>query len=214
MKHFNDYSEQDFLDAVVLRVRDGRGRAMSQVRRSCEYLTKEGLRCAVGLFIPAGHEAQRFNGGLYDLLRVFSDLPWIEAHRRLLSELQWLHDIPDHWTGTAFNRLGEENLAKIARNHGLTTKGEPSTVEPSETYYLDPATKLVGSVGLAEIVALFPPTPHTILVQPDVYKAYQKALRKLAAPEPQTTQAPDPVVWPAPCTDMPTDAELLDACPY
>ena len=40
----------------------------------CEYLTKDGKKCAVGIFIPDGHKAQTMEGSVRDLLHKFKDL--------------------------------------------------------------------------------------------------------------------------------------------
>lgn len=41
---------------------------------SCKYLTEDDKKCAIGLFIPDGHEAQDFDGGVSSLLRKYSYL--------------------------------------------------------------------------------------------------------------------------------------------
>jgi hypothetical protein len=69
--------------------------------QSCFYLTKNGNRCAVGLFIPKGHEGTSLKWYVKDLLQAYPDL---EGHMPLetvaMRDLQGIHD------GCA----GEENL--------------------------------------------------------------------------------------------------------
>lgn len=59
----------------------------------CVYLTDDGKKCAVGLFIPDDHRGQKFNGDIYELLEEY---PELRSHLPLppgeMKELQKVHD--------------------------------------------------------------------------------------------------------------------------
>ena len=62
---------------------------------SCSYLTAEGRKCAVGLLIPDGHDAQKARG---DVAAILHDYPDLQGHMpegsnmRLLLLIQRTHD--------------------------------------------------------------------------------------------------------------------------
>lgn len=61
---------------------------------SCQYLTDDGRKCAIGLFIPDGHDAQRINNDVSGLLM---DYPGLRKHMPfqdtyLLDVFQLAHD--------------------------------------------------------------------------------------------------------------------------
>ena len=61
----------------------------------CFYKNHEGKKCAIGIFIPDGHAAQNFIGGVRDLLRNFPSL-WKympSSNLEKLSHFQWVHDV-------------------------------------------------------------------------------------------------------------------------
>jgi len=59
----------------------------------CLYLTPDGNKCAVGCFIPDGHEGQSLRGSVHMLLASHRDLEdSMPLHRDALAELQEIHD--------------------------------------------------------------------------------------------------------------------------
>ena len=60
---------------------------------SCAYITKNGNRCAVGLFIPKGHEGGSYEGNVCNLLTEHPDLEKVmPLTARALNDLQRVHD--------------------------------------------------------------------------------------------------------------------------
>lgn len=111
---------QEVFDRVVERLFDGTGQAFDRETDSCVYLDDNGLKCAVGIFIPDGHKAQAFRGGVPSLRSTFEDLAAgpIGQHEDLLWSLQAdAHDSVYNWEGTSFT--GIFSLQEIAREHGL-----------------------------------------------------------------------------------------------
>lgn len=118
-------TEQEYFDRVCERLRDGTGPAIE--RRSyafgaCLYLTADGLKCAVGIFIPDGHPAQQRVGGILSLAQTFPDLagvawPATRDGLELAEVLQQAHDAAPHWDGTVF--IAEGALEAIAAEFGL-----------------------------------------------------------------------------------------------
>src|SRR5476651_1935246 len=76
---------------------------------TCKFLTNNGNRCAVGLFIPKGHEGLRACGGVVDLLSKFEDL--VEVMPLKLTALQKLQMSHDDCAG---KKKGKEANAKQA----------------------------------------------------------------------------------------------------
>lgn len=60
----------------------------------CEYLTEEGKKCLIGLFIPDGHEAQHDCGDVHSILNDYTDLLELmpSADLSKLKRLQEAHD--------------------------------------------------------------------------------------------------------------------------
>lgn len=80
----------------------------------CSYLTKNGKKCAVGLFIPDGHEGQKFKGGIYDLLVYHPDLQYhMPMDKHNLNSLQYIHDKGDNSYIDEDLRTDEEILSDI-----------------------------------------------------------------------------------------------------
>jgi hypothetical protein len=59
----------------------------------CKYVTKNGNKCAVGLFIPKGHEGFRLDTVVEDLLQEFPDLRGVMPLGLVgMRALQMVHD--------------------------------------------------------------------------------------------------------------------------
>lgn len=59
----------------------------------CEYLTANGNKCAVGLFLKPGSEAQRVSGGYEHLIEQFPEvIPLMPLNKRGMNALQEVHD--------------------------------------------------------------------------------------------------------------------------
>lgn len=118
---------QECFDRVVERLRDGTGRAAKVcadglIDSVCMYLTPDGKKCAIGIFIPDGHEAQNFGGSVFHLVAYYPDIREIFAgiNTYSLRVLQGIHDYHGGWTGDVFNERGEAELRRFARDYGLT----------------------------------------------------------------------------------------------
>lgn len=85
----------DMLRAFRLTLEQGRPAVNQHLQ--CKYLTDDGLRCAVGHLIPAGHEALGCRTGVVHLFERFPDaLPESCRTREAVSDLyrlQSAHDI-------------------------------------------------------------------------------------------------------------------------
>lgn len=81
---------KDILDKIDKKFK---GKAVGSSGK-CQYLTEDGRKCIIGLFIPDGHPAQESNLGVYDLLLEYKDLaPFMPSNSKtVLTELQWVHD--------------------------------------------------------------------------------------------------------------------------
>lgn len=96
-------NKQEIFDKVALHL-------LTQGRQAtdgtfCQYLTSDGLKCAVGCLIPDGHPAQQCGGGARDLVIRFPDLGILPTDlgrysgERFLQDLQRIHDVgfPNNW---------------------------------------------------------------------------------------------------------------------
>lgn len=60
---------------------------------ACLYLASDGNRCAVGVFIPEGHDAEKYEGGVYALMSKHADLnDLMPLECKALMQLQCIHD--------------------------------------------------------------------------------------------------------------------------
>lgn len=91
----------------------------------CAYRGKNGLKCAVGIFIPDEvydprmDEAEDYGGtGIESLLNRFREVlpPWFVEHRRLLMNLQDVHDGYSAWIET---ELMKKQLKETAERFEL-----------------------------------------------------------------------------------------------
>jgi hypothetical protein len=86
----NGYTKESIIQKIES---DFKGRAGDINGYGCEYLTKEGRKCAVGLFIPDGHPGQECGSDVSGLLDKFPDLTdSMPLPILALDRLQYLHD--------------------------------------------------------------------------------------------------------------------------
>ncbi len=87
----NGYMKKSIIEVIE---RDFKGKAVKLDDESiCEYLTLDGRKCAVGLFIPNGHDAQHSADGYYGLLQKYPDLNILMPLNKIgMNGLQHLHD--------------------------------------------------------------------------------------------------------------------------
>lgn len=70
----NGYTKQKIIDKINSDFKGKAVRAIDADEKSiCAYLTHDGKKCAVGLFIPDGHDAQSHEGGYQDLMKNHSE---------------------------------------------------------------------------------------------------------------------------------------------
>lgn len=75
-----------------------KGKAFDRHKLSCSYLTDDGRKCFIGLFIPDGHKGQRYAGGYHRLIENYPELIDKMPHKNtlLLGRLQAEHDDLDN----------------------------------------------------------------------------------------------------------------------
>lgn len=96
-------NKQEIFDKVALHL-------LTQGRQAtdgtfCQYLTSDGLKCAIGCLIPDGHPAQQCGAGARDLVARFPDLGILPTDlgtlngELFLQNLQRIHDVgyPQDW---------------------------------------------------------------------------------------------------------------------
>lgn len=112
MKFINGWTKE----TVIKHIEDNfKGKAMQSIglTYTCSYLTRDGKKCAVGLFIENGHPAQKYQRVASDLIKNFPDLndsmPFIDK----LDEFQSFHDIGNASTISQDNRTDEEVLMDL-----------------------------------------------------------------------------------------------------
>lgn len=91
-------SEQEIFDRAAEHLIKQNAVAMDDGNFICAYLNSKGQKCAIGIFIPDGHEAQLARKTVYNLLLEYPDLqnilgPVTDNRRyQFLTDLQQLHD--------------------------------------------------------------------------------------------------------------------------
>ena len=83
-------TKQEILDTID---REFKGKATTN-SLDCEYLTPDGKKCAIGVFLPDGHDAQKKECGVRILLGVYPEL-WEympSANLDILIDFQIVHD--------------------------------------------------------------------------------------------------------------------------
>ncbi len=88
-KTINGFTKAKMLEVIQARPFTER----AKTDRYCVYLTPDGNKCGVGLFLPEGHEAQKASGSSEMLFHAFPDLkekmPLDEEGMRMF---QFVHD--------------------------------------------------------------------------------------------------------------------------
>lgn len=84
-------------ETVIKHITDNfKGKAMiggGPLGKTCVYLTSTGRKCAVGLFIPDGHEAQQYSGTSVLMIEAHPDLAdKMPLSKRALYDFQTRHD--------------------------------------------------------------------------------------------------------------------------
>jgi hypothetical protein len=124
MEYDLDMTPQEIFDTVVARLNDGTGQAKDHTG-ACKYLEEgTGNKCAVGLFIPDGHDAQNYHGSVSGLVYEYKncgprELPALIYYNvDLLSRLQRVHDATGNWFGNTFTGVGP--LKGVAGEYNLS----------------------------------------------------------------------------------------------
>ncbi len=118
---------QQVYDRVWERLNDGTGRAfiiMEDGHTRCMYLTEDGIKCAIGIFIPDGHRAQKYKtefvGTVFDKNHDIRELFEDNIENEFFYFIQCTHDRERNWTGNEFNEKGKEEFADIGKKYNLT----------------------------------------------------------------------------------------------
>lgn len=118
---------QEWFDKTVNHLRSMSEQAKN-VAGTCQYLTANGSKCAVGVHIPDGHPGQTFSGSTRSLIERYPDLGPVvlptgdeDAGIALAHACQNVHDNHDHWghRGSDDGFQGDEALAEIAKDFDL-----------------------------------------------------------------------------------------------
>lgn len=121
-------SMQEYFDITINHLSNQKYQSHSPLESTCVYLAPDGNKCAVGIHIPDGHEAQNAILTVTNLAFKYPDLAGIawpdsEWGLRLARELQKLHDYSQYRVSPNYggiNHEGEKLARKIADNFNLT----------------------------------------------------------------------------------------------
>lgn len=87
----NGWTKKKMLN--VLKKRRYNVPAVDKESETCVYLTGNGNKCAVGMFIPSGHEAQHLEGTVRALFDAYPDLFYkMPLNFEGMGMLQFIHD--------------------------------------------------------------------------------------------------------------------------
>lgn len=86
-------STQEIFDRAAEHLIKQDAIAMDDTNWTCAYLNGKGQRCAIGIFLPDGHEAQQSNKIIYTLLIDYPDLEEILGSYNDKERLQFLRDL-------------------------------------------------------------------------------------------------------------------------
>jgi hypothetical protein len=128
---------QEIVNRVWERLNDGKGRAGrmrslyefaedSKKYFQCEYCDATGNKCAVGIFIPDDHPAQKVIADVSELLMDYGDdeaIAWMIDHEDLLDELQKIHDTEGYWNDKVFNGTGQAQFQYLCKTKDLKFPG-------------------------------------------------------------------------------------------
>ena len=82
-------------DKIIEVIRNEfKGQAMNEWKSDCAYLSPDGKKCAIGIFIPDGHMAFTQEYGVEELLAFYPDLKkhMPSSDVKLLGKFQEVHD--------------------------------------------------------------------------------------------------------------------------
>jgi len=121
---------QQVFDKICDRLDNGKGRAYSAHERRCVYRTSSGLPCVIGALVPTGHPldpAMRMaSGDVASLIHQVPEFLHLFAEgafdKRMLSELQHLHDDSKCWKAKRF--IAWNKVALVAKHHNVTFNPE------------------------------------------------------------------------------------------
>jgi len=90
-KPINGWTKEKILD--VIRARKHEKPAYCDDAMQCMYLTKDENKCAAGLFIPDGHEAQKSRNNIVAIMEKYTDIANImPLNADPMRDLQLVHD--------------------------------------------------------------------------------------------------------------------------
>lgn len=87
-KTINGFTKQSMIDVIK---KEFKGQAINKLG-TCQYLTDEGGKCAVGCFIPHGHKGQLHSGTVSELMRHFDLSMYMPLENIPMREFQKVHD--------------------------------------------------------------------------------------------------------------------------
>lgn len=110
---------QDFIDTYVA---DPTKRAVDTNGKSCQYLTSDGRKCAIGRHIlPGTYNIRCENKPIYAVLETMPEMlpDWMKKlNRGFLEKIQFLHDSECVWINDGLTPFGScclDNLKKLAK---------------------------------------------------------------------------------------------------
>jgi hypothetical protein len=107
---------QEVFDAVCVRLRDGTGRALDC--NGCAYQTSDGMKCAIGIFIPDSKYDKVIEGyNISGYMVEFYVPALVGLDIDFLRTLQSCHDGVSYWNGP--NYFAEWKLKEVAKEYGL-----------------------------------------------------------------------------------------------
>lgn len=117
-------NKQRVVNLIAARLRNGKGRAVSEATGMCLYRTPDGNACAIGACMHDGEEPGALNmlGGVSKLFDQYPHLRayWWARSESLLVQLQSVHDSLGNWDHTGrLNYCGEYALQSVCIEHAL-----------------------------------------------------------------------------------------------
>lgn len=98
IKAINGYTKANIIEKIE---KEFEGKAVkvshniSTFTNHCQYLTDDGKKCIIGLFLPEGHKGQQSQDNVLGLLKEFPELERLMPFEYIgdLADLQTVHDI-------------------------------------------------------------------------------------------------------------------------
>lgn len=92
-KPINGWTKKKILKVIEARRYNVAATKLVGSKTLCAYLTPNGNKCAVGLFIPTGHIAQKATSAVQSILNENKDLQKLMPFElKVLKEFQYVHD--------------------------------------------------------------------------------------------------------------------------